>query len=64
MTDKELEKIQTVDVNVTAESVDLHVDIIRNNGYSIMKKGSLYTRYIALFLMGMWIMGMVLNGAN
>ena len=64
MTDKELEDIQTVNVNVTPESVDLHVEIIRDNGYSIMKKNSLYTRYIAIFLLGMWVMGMVLNGSN
>ena len=64
MTDKELEDIQTVNVNVTPESVDLHVEIIRDNGYSIMKNYSLYTRYVAILLLGMWIMGMVLNGSN
>ena len=64
MTDIELEDIQTVNVNVTPESVDLHVEIIRDNGYTIMKNYSLYTRYVAILLLGMWIMGMVLNGSN
>lgn len=64
MTDKELEKIQTVNVNVTPESVDLHVEIIRDNGYTIMKNHSVYTRYLACLLVGMWVMGMVLNGYN
>ena len=64
MTDKELEDIQTVNVNLTPESVDLHVEIIRDNGYTIMKNYSLYTRYVAILLLGMWIMGMVLNGSN
>ena len=64
MTDKELEDIQTVNVNVTPESVDLHVEIIRDNGYTIMKNYSLYTRYVAILLLGRWIMGMVLNGSN
>lgn len=64
MTDKELEDIQTVNVNVTPESVDLHVEIIRDNGYTIMKNYSLYTRYVAILLLGMWMMGMVLNGSN
>ena len=64
MTDKELEDIQTVNVNVTPESVDLHVEIIRDNGYTIMKNYSLYTRYVTILLLGMWIMGMVLNGSN
>tara|TARA_B100000927_G_C16449430_1_gene463183 strand:- start:413 stop:607 length:195 start_codon:yes stop_codon:yes gene_type:complete len=64
MTDKELEDIQTVNVNVTPESVDLHVEIIRDNGYTIMKNYSLYTRYVAVLLLGMWIMGMVINGTN
>ncbi len=64
MTDKELEEIQTINVNVTPESVDLHVEIIRDNGYTIMKNYSVYTRYFACLLLGMWIMGMVFNGYN
>lgn len=64
MDDKEIEKIQTVNVSVTPESVDLHVQIMRENGYNIMKKYSLYTRYFVIFLLGMYIMGVVGYGTN
>ena len=37
MDDKELEKIETVDVTVTAETMDVHVDVLKANGYSIQK---------------------------
>jgi len=64
MNDKEIEKIQTVNVSVTPESVDLHVQIMRENGYNIMKTYSLYSRYFVIFLLGMYIMGIVLYGTN
>ena len=64
MDDKEIEKIQTVNVSVTPESVDLHVQIMRENGYNIMKKYSLYTRYFVIFLLGMYIMGVIGYGTN
>ena len=64
MDDKEIEKIQTVNVSVTPESVDLHVQIMRENGYNIMKTYSLYSRYFVIFLLGMYIMGIVLYGTN
>ena len=35
MTDKEIENIQTIDVNVTAESIDAHVLCLRENGYKV-----------------------------
>ena len=35
MTDNEIENIQTVDVNVTAESIDAHVLCLRENGYKV-----------------------------
>ena len=38
MTDNELENIHTVDVKVTAESMDAHVQCLRDNGYSVTKK--------------------------
>ena len=37
MTDKDIEKIQTIDVQVTAESLDAHVICLTQNGYTIQK---------------------------
>jgi len=57
MNDNELEQINTVDVNVTAESMDAHVICLKENGYNVSKSFSLYTRYILFFLLGASIMG-------
>ena len=60
MNDKDLEQINTVDVNITAESIDAHVICLRENGYKIFKSFSLYTRYILFFVLGATLMGTLL----
>jgi|TARA_R110002153_G_scaffold5213_3_gene24515 hypothetical protein len=60
MNDKDLEQIQTVDVNITAESIDAHVICLRENGYNISRPFSLYTRYVLSFLIGATVMGAIL----
>jgi len=60
MNDNELEQINTVDVNVTAESMDAHVICLKENGYNVSKSFSLYTKYILFFLLGATIMGLLL----
>jgi len=61
MTDKDLEEIQTVDVNITAESVDAHVICLRQNGYKVLKKSSIYSYYLMYFLLGGFIIGSMLS---
>ena len=60
MDDKDLEQINTIDVNVTAESMDAHVICLRENGYKVLKTSSAYTRYLMFFMLGAFIMGSVL----
>ena len=60
MNDKDIEQINTVDVTITAESIDAHVICLRENGYKIFKSFSLYTRYILFFLLGATVMGALL----
>jgi hypothetical protein len=57
MNDKDLEQINTVDVNITAESIDAHVICLRENGYKVLKSFSLITRYTLFFLLGATVMG-------
>ena len=57
MNDKHLENINTVDVKITAESVDAHVICLRENGYKVLKKSSIYTHYLLYFLLGAFIVG-------
>ena len=61
MNDKDLEQIQTVDVTVTAESMDAHVICLRENGYKVFKKTSAYLRYMVFFLLGAYCMGVILQ---
>ena len=61
MTDKDLEKIQTVDVRVTSESVDAHVFVLRENGYKVLKKSSIYTHYLMYFLLGAFVVGTIIQ---
>jgi|TARA_R110000824_G_C14997674_1_gene655866 hypothetical protein len=57
MDDKEIEKIQTVDVGVTAESMDVHVHVLRLNGYSVQKAYYRFTQIAVSFLLGGYIVG-------
>ena len=61
MTDNDLEQIQTVDVNITAESIDAHVICLRDNGYKVIKRSSAYTHYLLSFLVGATIIGSILQ---
>tara|TARA_Y100000992_G_scaffold270860_1_gene211437 strand:+ start:373 stop:558 length:186 start_codon:yes stop_codon:yes gene_type:complete len=61
MTDNDLEQIQTVDVNITAESIDAHVICLRENGYKVIKRSSAYTHYLLSFMIGATIIGSILQ---
>jgi|TARA_Y100001937_G_scaffold110964_1_gene157084 hypothetical protein len=61
MTDNDLEQIQTVDVKITAESIDAHVICLRENGYKVIKRSSAYTHYLLSFLIGATIIGSILQ---
>ena len=51
MNDNEIEQINTIDVNVTAESMDAHVICLKENGYNVMKKSTTYLRYVLFFML-------------
>jgi|TARA_B100000519_G_C14180250_1_gene408169 hypothetical protein len=57
MTDKEIENIQTIDVNVTAESIDAHVLCLRENGYKVERTWTSWTKYILSFVLGAYVFG-------
>ena len=57
MNDEEIEKIQTVDISVTAESLDAHVMCLRQNGYSVQKAYYRLTQLAIAFLLGAFIVG-------
>ena len=61
MEDKELEKIQTIDITVTAESLDAHVICLRQNGYSVQKAFYRLTQLSIAFLLGAFVMGTILQ---
>ena len=59
MTDNDLEQIQTVDVKITAESIDAHVICLRENGYKVEKNFTSWTKYLMAFLLGAYIVQIV-----
>ena len=59
MTDNDIEDIQTVNINVTAESIDAHVMCLKENGYRVEKSWSTWTKYLLVFLLGGYIIGVV-----
>ena len=61
MTDNEIEKIQTLDVKVTAESLDAHIICLKENGYKVSKTSSAWTRYILFFVLGAYITALILK---
>ena len=61
MNDKEIEKIQTIDISVTAESLDAHIMCLRQNGYSIQKAYYRLTQLAIAFLLGAFIVGSILQ---
>ena len=61
MPDKDIEKIQTVDVQVTPESLDAHVICLTQNGYTIQKAYYNFTQLAVAFLLGSYITGILLK---
>ena len=47
-------------MTVTAESIDAHVMCLKENGYKVEKSWSAWTKYLLAFLMGGYIIGVVL----
>lgn len=56
MTDKNTQQ-EFVEVQVTPESMDAHVQCLNLNGYRITKGYALITNYILTFLLGAYAMG-------
>ena len=59
MNDKNIDQLEYVDVKVTPETIEVHVHVLKENGYSIQKKTYLFTTCLMCFLAGMYLMGLV-----
>ena len=59
MNDKNIDQLEYVDVKVTPETMEVHVHVLKENGYSIQKKTYLFTTCLICFLAGMYLMGLV-----
>jgi len=59
MNDRDIDQIEYVNVNVTPESMDVHLHVLKENGYSIKKKSYLLTTCLICFLAGMYLMGLI-----
>jgi len=54
MTNKDLENIETVDITVTQESMDAHVQCLKDNGYRINKPFTLFTSNLLWGTLGLF----------
>ena len=59
MNDKDIDQLEYVDVKVTPESMDVHLHVLKENGYSIQKKAYILTTCLICFLAGMYLMGLI-----
>jgi hypothetical protein len=59
MTDNNHDELDFVSVRVTPESMDAHVQCLKENGYKVNKTFSLITRYSLAFLFGAYLMGVL-----
>jgi hypothetical protein len=59
MNDRDIDQLEYVDVKVTPESMDVHLHVLKENGYSIQKKAYLLTTCLICFLAGMYLMGLI-----
>jgi len=59
MNDKDIDQIEYTDVKVSPESMEVHVDILKQNGYSIQKRDYVLTTCLICFLAGMYLMGLI-----
>ena len=59
MNDKDIDQIEYVNVKVSPESMEIHLHVLKENGYSIQKKAYLLTTCLICFLAGMYLMGLL-----
>lgn len=58
MTDEELQNMETVDITVTQESMDAHVQCLKQNGY-LVHKHNYFTKFsiwIMIYTLGLYSM--------
>ena len=59
MDDKDIEQIEYVNVKLTPETMDVHVHVLKENGYSIKKKAYVFTTCLMCFMAVMYLMGLI-----
>ena len=59
MNDKDIDQIEYVDVKVTPETMEIHLHVLKQNGYSIQKRAYVLTTCLMCFLAGLYLMGLL-----
>ena len=59
MNDKDIDQIEYVDVKVSPESMEIHLHVLKQNGYSIQKRAYVFTTCLTCFLAGFYLMGLL-----
>ncbi len=59
MNDKDIDQIEYVDVKVTPETMEIHLHVLKQNGYLIQKRAYVFTTCLMCFLAGLYLMGLL-----
>jgi len=59
MNDNDIDQIEYVDVKVTPETMEIHLHVLKQNGYSIQKRAYVLTTCLMCFLAGSYLMGLL-----
>jgi hypothetical protein len=59
MNDKDIDQIEYTDVKVTPESMEVHLYVLKQNGYSVQKRAYVFTTCLMCFLAGLYLMGLL-----
>ena len=59
MNDNDIDQIEYVDVKVTPETMEIHLHVLKQNGYSIQKRAYVFTTCLMCFLAGLYLMGLL-----
>ena len=59
MNDKDIDQIEYVDVKVSPETMEIHLHVLKQNGYSIQKRAYVLTTCLMCFLAGLYLMGLL-----
>jgi hypothetical protein len=61
MDDKEINQLDYVEIRVSPESMDVHLHVLKENGYAVQKNYQIFVTCLLCFLLGSYLMAVFLK---